>query len=186
MKSLIIVAIVCVTSHATFAAEPLPIGLRRELFVDRYLIERLTNARLQLHNPRDEGVVIQLDQPWEGPHAGYTTILKDGERFLAYYRGISEPGLDGSEHERTCLAESQDGRTWTKPKLGLFEFNGSKENNIVMANAAPMTHNFCPMLDTKPGVAAEQRFKAVGGTGKELFAFVSADGLHWGKLDTSR
>lgn len=185
MKSLIFVAIqaiVCSSSHATLADDPLPIGSQRELFVDRYLIERLTNVRLQLHEPRDEGVVIQLDQPWEGPHGGYTTILKDGERFLAYYRGISELGLDGSEHERTCLAESQDGRTWTKPRLGLFEFNGSKENNIVLANAAPVTHNFCPMLDMKPGVATEQRFKAVGGTGKELFAFVSADGLHWQKL----
>ena len=34
------------------------------------------------------------------------------------------------------------------------------------------------MLDTNPGVPKEERFKAVGGMGKELFAFVSADGRH--------
>lgn len=185
MKSLILAAIQAIvwwSSHVVLAAEPLPIGSRRELFVDRYLIERLTDARLQLHEPRDEGPVLRLDQPWEGPLGGYTTIIKDGEKFLAYYRGISKLGLDGSEHERTCLAESRDGRIWTKPMLGLFEFNGSTENNIVLANAAPVTHNFCPLLDTKPGVAAAVRFKAVGGTGKGLFALVSADGLHWQKL----
>ncbi len=187
MRALIVVliqAIVLFSSHVVSAIEPLPIGSRRELFVDHYLIERLTNARLHLHEPRDEGSVLKLDQPWEGPQGGYTTILKDsnGDKFLAYYRGISKLGLDGSEHERTCLAESLDGRTWTKPQLGLFEFNGNKENNIVLANAAPMTHNFCPMLDTKPGVPKDERFKAVGGTGKELFAFVSADGRHWKKL----
>lgn len=162
--------------------KPQNIGSRRELFVDRYLIERLTNARLHLHQPRDEGAVLKLDQPWEGPQAGYTTIIKDGDRFLAYYRGISKLTRDGSEFERTCLAESQDGLTWKKPKLGLYEFNGNKENNIVLANAAPVTHNFCPMLDKRPGVNAKERFKAVGGTGKELFAYVSADGLHWKKL----
>ena len=162
--------------------KPRNIGSRRELFVDRYLIERLTNARPHLHKPRDEGAVFKLDQPWEGPQGGYTTIIKDGNRFLAYYRGISKLSRDGSEFERTCLAESQDGLTWTKPKLGLYEFNGNKENNIVLANAAPVTHNFCPMLDNRPGVDSKERFKAVGGTGKELFAYVSADGLRWKKL----
>lgn len=178
----VISAIVCLSSLMAVASEPLAIGSRRELFVDRVLIETLTNARLHLHEPRDEGIVLRLDKKWEGPFAGYTTVLKDGDRFLMYYRGISQQGLDGSEHERTCLAESRDGLTWTKPELGLFEFDGSKANNIVLANAAPVTHNFCPMLDTKPGVPKEERFKGVGGTGKELFAFVSADGLRWTRL----
>lgn len=158
------------------------IGSRRELFVDRFLIERLTNARLHLHEPRDEGVVLRMDKPWEGPHAGYTTVLSDGDRLLMYYRGISQLGPDGSEHERTCLAESVDGSHWTRPELGLFEFDGSTANNIVLANAAPVSHNFCPMIDTKPGAAADERFKAVGGTGDKLFAFVSADGVHWRRM----
>ena len=185
MKSLIVVliqVIVLFSSHVVIATEPLPIGSRRELFVDRFLIERLTNARLHLHEPRDEGVAIRMDQPCEGPYAGYSTVIKDGERFRMYYRGVSKLGLDGSENEKTCLAESHDGITWTKPELGLFEFNGSKANNIVLDKAAPVTHNFCPMLDTRPGVAPAERYKAVGGTGDKLFAFVSADGLRWKKL----
>ena len=31
----------------------------------------------------------------------------------------------------TCYAESQDGRRWTKPNLGLVEHQGSKRNNLV-------------------------------------------------------
>ena len=172
----------CLISTQAPADEPRPIGSRRELFVDRFLIERLKNARLQLHEPRDEGVVLHMDKPWEGPHAGYSTVIRDGERWLMYYRGISKLGLDGSEHERACLAESRDGITWTKPELGLFEFDGSKANNIVLANAAPVTHNFCPMLDSKPGVPNDERFKAVGGTADKLFAFVSADGIRWKRM----
>ena len=52
------------------------LGSRRELFVDRLLIDRLTNAHLHLHEPRDEGPVLRFDNSWEGPHAGYVTILK--------------------------------------------------------------------------------------------------------------
>jgi len=161
---------------------PRAIGSHRELFVDRYLIEQLTNVRLQLHEPRDEGLVIQLDKKWEGPHSGYSTVIRDGELFRMYYRGISEPGPDGNENERTCYAESKDGIHWTKPELGLFEFEGSSANNIVLQKTAPITHNFSPFIDARPGVPADEKYKAVGGTGHELFGLISADGLHWKKL----
>lgn len=94
MKALV-GAIVCLSSLTVIAADPVAIGSRRELFVDRFLIEKLTNARLHLHEPRDEGIVLRMDKPWEGPHAGYSTVLRDGERWLMYYRGISKLGLDG-------------------------------------------------------------------------------------------
>ena len=174
--------VICLIAIPADAQDVINIGSRRELFVDRLLIESLKDVRLQMHEPRDEGQVLRFDHPWEGPHAGYATILKDGDRYRMYYRGISKYGPDGSDDERTCLAESADGVKWSKPELGLFEFNGSKANNIILANAAPVTHNFCPFIDLRPGVTAEQKYKAVGGTGKALYAYVSADGVNWKKL----
>lgn len=177
-----------IAKHSTLqlsTAAPVDIGTRRELFTDRFLFEQLNNLHLQLHEPRDEGPVLYFDKPWEGPQAGYVTLLKDGDRIRMYYRGISAPGPDGSDHERCCVAESADGITWTKPSVGLYEFAGSTSNNIVLASAAPVTHNFCPMLDNRPGVSAVERFKAVGGTGKALFAYVSADGLKWTRQQES-
>lgn len=175
--------VLCLLPEAALADDaPIDLGSRRELFVDRRLIGTLTEARLHLHEPRDEGVAIWLDRPWEGPMSGYTTLLRDGTLYRAYYRGIARPGPDGSADERTCCAESQDGIHWSKPELGLFEFDGSRKNNIVLADAAPVTHNFCPMIDTRPGVAAAQRYRAVGGTGDKLFGFVSPDGLRWTKV----
>ncbi|NRA97448.1 MAG: hypothetical protein HRU14_14715, partial [Planctomycetes bacterium] len=50
--------------------EPLDLGSRRELFVDRTLIDRLEGAELRLSQPRDEGVVLRFDSPWEGPFCG--------------------------------------------------------------------------------------------------------------------
>jgi len=163
--------------------EPVAIGSRLELFVDDFLIARLDGARLKLHEPRPAGVALRFDQPWEGSFCGYVTVLKDGDRFRMYYRGLPAAGKDGSTNECTCYAESPDGITWTKPNLGLFELFGSRSNNAVLAQAAPYSHNFAPFLDSRPGVAASERFKALAGTSRTgLAAFVSGDGLHWRKL----
>lgn len=167
------------------AAGPPSIDLesRRELFVDAYLIDKLTNAALELERPHDEGIAFSFDKPWEGAFCGYVTVLRDGPLFRAYYRGLPSSGKDGSAAEVTCCAESQDGRTWTKPQLGLFQVEGSKANNVILAGQRPFSHNFCPMIDPRRGVPADQRYKALAGTGRSgLVAFVSADGLSWKPL----
>lgn len=156
---------------------------RLELFVDDFLIERLDGAALKLHEPTTAGVALRFDQPWEGAFCGYVTVLKDKNLFRMYYRGLPKAGRDGSDDEVTCYAESQDGITWTKPNLRLFEVRGTLDNNVILAGQAPFSHNFAPFLDTRAGVPADERYKALAGTSeKGLFGFVSADGLRWRKL----
>jgi hypothetical protein len=164
-------------------AKPVEIGSRLELFVDHFLIDKLTNVSLALERPRDEGIALRFDKPWEGRFCGYATIIHDGPLFRAYYRGSPDVGRDGSNTETTCVAESKDGIHWTKPELGLFEVNGTKANNVILAGMAPFSHNFCPMLDTRKDTPKDQRYKALAGIGSSgLFAFVSEDGLRWKKL----
>ena len=57
----------CTMAHAEPAIEknPLNLGSRRELFVDRLLIDRLDNTHLKLHEPVSGGVAIEIDKPWE-------------------------------------------------------------------------------------------------------------------------
>jgi hypothetical protein len=170
-------------SACASAADPIELGSRRELFVDGYLIEKLVGAELRLQTPRDEGVAFALDKPWEGAFSTYTTILFDGEKFRAYYRGSPAARGDGSSREATCYAESADGKTWTKPSLQRFEVDGTKDNNVILAGQPPFSHNFCPMLDRREGVPAGERFKALAGSrGTGLVAWVSPDGIGWKKL----
>jgi hypothetical protein len=163
---------------------PVQLGSRRELFVDGLLIDRLSGkASLRLARPHDEGIAIPFDRPWEGAFCGYVTVLRDGDLYRAYYRGLPMARADGSNSETTCCAESRDGIHWTKPNLGLFEVEGSRDNNVILAGLAPFSHNFSPLVDTRPGVNADERWKALAGTSKTgLAAFVSADGLRWRKL----
>jgi len=164
--------------------KPVAIDGRRELFVDYHLVDRLDGAAMVPARPRDEGVVFRFDRPWEGRFCGYTTILRDGETYRMYYRGLPEAGKDGSNTEVTCVAESNDGIHWTRPKLRLFEVHDTPTNNVVLADHAPFSHNFSPFLDTRPGVPADQRYKAIAGTSKTgLFVFVSPDGYRWRELN---
>lgn len=161
---------------------PARIGNQRELFVDRYLIDKMHNVNQIMHHPVNEGIVLYFDKPWEGNFSGYSTIIKDGDLFRLYYRGIREAGKDGNDNEVTCYAESIDGINWKKPSLGIYSVAGSSDNNVILANAAPVTHNFSPFLDTNPKAKRTERYKAVGGTDKSgLIAYVSEDGIHWQK-----
>lgn len=166
------------------ADEPLNIKSRLEPFVDDFLIDRLTgDAKLQLHKPTMREVVLVADKPWEGNTSAYFTIFRDDECYRMYYRGwhFDEQTRKQAHRAVTCYAESKDGIHWTKPELGLFDWEGSSQNNIVWDGVG--THNFTPFKDANPSCPAEARYKAFGmAEGKDkhgLYAFQSADAIHW-------
>jgi hypothetical protein len=166
----------------TQAQEPIDIGTRRELFVDGQLIDKLVGAQRRLHHPVPREISIVHDAAWEGAGSGYHSVIHDGDLYRMYHRGSALGVKDGrlkTGKQVYCYAESRDGIRWTKPDLGLFEYNGSNQNNIIWTGVG--THNFAPFLDTRPDCPPESRFKALAGTAKEggLFAFHSPDGIHW-------
>lgn len=171
--------------------EAVDIGSRRELFVDDFLIERRQRVTLALHKPEARDVAIVCDAPWEGNTSAYYTLLEDDGLFRMYYRGshFDEQTRKAAHREVACYAESRDGVSWQKPALGLFEFDGSKQNNIVWYGPEG-THNFTPFKDTNPACSEDARYKAVatgstmlGGKKKScLHAYKSADGVRWSRL----
>ena len=180
--SFVLASLVC-PAQIALAETALNIGSRLELFVDDFLIQRLDGAQLKLHEPVAAGVALRFDQPWEGSFCGYVTVIQDGSLLRMYYRGLPGAGRDNSTNEVTCYAESRDGIAWTKPARSLFEVRGTRSNNVVLAYAPPFSSNFAPFLDTRPGVSATERFKALAGSSKSgLVAFISGDGIHWRKL----
>ncbi len=173
--------------------EVIDLGTRRELFVDHFLVEKLEGAHLELHHPVRKEVVLRFDRPWEGLFCGYFTVLHDqpkgggkgGGRYLFYYRGLPASRKGEADHrggEVTCVAESEDGIHFRRPSLGIYEVNGTRENNVILASH-PACHNFSPFIDTRPGVPEDQSFKALGGNRRTgLIAFASQDGIHWREI----
>jgi hypothetical protein len=174
------------------AQSPIDLGLRRELFVDRFLIEEMRGVELRLHSP------TKAPRPKSPlPERHMMTIIKDGDRYRAWYRS-NDPAYKGEMHtghpgESIHYAESRDGHEWTFPNLRLHEYDGSLDNNVILARMPPYLTDFMPFLDGRPGIPAAERYKAVAGypgggnklglkkEGIGLYGFVSPDGIKWTK-----
>ena len=167
------------------------VGSRWEPFFGTWLVEEARGAGLKLHAPRREEVVLRFDAPWEGSQSGYGNVFRDGDRLRMYYRGAEK-------REYTCYAESEDGIHWRKPNLGLVEFEGSRENNIILTDprrkAFAISHCFFAFKDANPNAPADEKYKAItidrferpdGKAPKGLVGYVSPDGLRWKRLRES-
>lgn len=166
----------------------LNIGSRLELFIDNYLIDTLTGkAELRLHHPEPKETVMVHDAPWEGSGSGYHSIFKDGDLYRMYYKAWQHKVSKTPVHPLfCCYAESSDGIHWQKPDLGLYEFQGSKSNNIVfisgiMGGVDVDAGHLAVFKDGNPNILSDALYKAILRTNKPLglLPFKSPDGIHW-------
>ena len=113
------------------------IGTRTELFVDEYLIDRMDGAHLQLQHPERREIVFTCDAPWEDKVAFFNSVVQDGTTVRLYYRA-GVPDADNKGVYAMALAESTNGGlTFSRPSLGLVEFQGSRNNNLLSISGPP-------------------------------------------------
>lgn len=180
-RRLSLVIVVLTLAEYALAAElsgTIDIGSRLELLVDDFLLDSRQGLRFELHRPVRAEKVLELEHAWEGVDLGHVSILRDGDVYRMYYRGYHNPGYSTSEGIYTCYAESPDGIHWCKPHLGLVEWQGSRENNIVTRGQRGAY--LSPFRDDRPGVPAEHRYKSLAGN--PPYAMASPDGIHWSAL----
>jgi hypothetical protein len=176
-------------------AEPTDIGNRRELFVDRHLIESMSGGiQLRLNHPTPRELVLKHDALWEGSGSGYHSVFQDGDRYRMYYKAwhldVSKNKLSTNRHPLfCCYAESADGIHWEKPEVGLHDFEGSKKNNIVMISGklGPLNVDAghpAVFKDENPNAAADAQYKAIvrSSNPNGLLPFKSPDGLNWSPM----
>lgn len=151
---------------------------------------------IKAHKPMtvETEAIIRPDNPWEQPRVGaYASVVKVGDTYHAWYEVVAiDPACFS-----LCYATSRDGVHWEKPNLGLHEYQGSKENNILRVNGghgyytdegevviydenAPVEERFKMVFtrvvyDYEPGVRRIM-------TGVETHGAISADGIHWTEL----
>jgi len=65
MGPLLVIASVAVAEKPS-AQDAKDIGSRRELFVDRQLVDSLDGVRLEVQQPEPQQVVLVTGEPWEG------------------------------------------------------------------------------------------------------------------------
>ena len=139
IKPTILILCLTLSTAAVGAAGLIDIGSRKQLLWDEYLIESLKDTRFVM-NPATKATnnpVISRDKPWEGNYLHYTTVFYDEQekQFRLWYSNRHlKPVAEDNPIETSggeCYATSKDGFHWQKPVLGLVEFEGSKQNNIL-------------------------------------------------------
>jgi hypothetical protein len=150
--------------------------------------------RLRVEAPQRVHPVVKMEAPWEvgGQGLALDSILAIDGKFRMWGRCKTGP----------CIWESTDGRTWVRPNLGLVEFQGSKENNLIPDSPG--------VVWIDPVAPPEERYKSVKkedfdpklfeeykkrrpfsqmalepdpGRIHAIFGYTSADGYHWKKIE---
>ena len=164
----------------------------RLLFLDDRFIEETSGLARRFCEPVKcaDNPVIRADRVWERDAAFVDSglVIYDEHQglFKAWYQGGACHGPD--DKSNMCYAISADGVKWDKPSLGLVEFKGSNENNIVLMTPC-MMHDPSVIVD-RGDVDPQRRFKAVWWGGREdesqedgwLLGHCvgsSPDGIHW-------
>lgn len=150
----------------------------RYLAVDRTLHAQLDNAQLCMESAQPIRKVLELDQEWER-QAGFavlspTSIFRDPQgRYRMYYSLMKENA------KRWCaVAFSENGLTWTKPKLGLAPGKFVEEdNNLVDIKDTDWIRG--PYVFIDPGAPPEERYKMSWRMSDKMVAAVSSDGLRF-------
>ncbi|MBN2455930.1 MAG: hypothetical protein JXB29_05250 [Sedimentisphaerales bacterium] len=166
---------------------------------DDHSIPFRSHLRLKLVPCEKRSPVLPLGRPGQ-PDANmvelYGTVIRIDGQFRMWYMG-REFNADKYRYGpfRVCYAVSDDGIKWRKPDLGLVEYNGNKNNNLVGLKGTkekfeaietvqvivlyePQEHNpkkcykmFYVMEASTLGVVDEDFIKG--------FAAYSADGIRW-------
>ena len=150
---------------------------------DEIIDKEKTTAVLSANKPERAEAVFTLDKPWEGNCCDFFSIVKEDGYLRMYYESFNYPWTGPV---LLCYAESYDGGfTWERKNLGMYEYEGSKENNILFK----IVDNFTVMKDPNPNCPPEQKYKALasasrsdGQPGNELELYACGDGIHFEKL----
>lgn len=198
-KSILLIFLI---AHAACAAEqsanrPPPGGASRTLlFVDDHDILYRSGTHRVFHpfqrypgNPVIEG----RDKPWEN-HVAWNSVYRNPATgiYQLWYQGSNgKRSADPTRRCVVCYAESKDGITFTKPNLGLYDFNGIRGTNIVLIANGGFSDRYGASVvvdDRDPDPARRYKMsyydfakeKASRGYPGSFAAF-SPDGIHWTK-----
>jgi hypothetical protein len=147
-------------------AEPL-----RHLFLDPSFIQQTENVTLQINPPQRRETVIRADQPWEKLMISFFLTVREEEGKLRMWYICR----DSENQPNLAYAESADGIAWVKPKLGIVNYHGSTDNNLVGMPGVEGVVFQDPNARTP-----EEKYVYVTRLKRgAIFRYFSPDGLRW-------
>ncbi len=167
---------------------------RTVLFVDDHDILYRAGTQRRIHPAArfSSSPVLAEEKPWELA-IGWVSIYRNPRsgKYQMWYQAYAKPVARQHTHDSlVCYAESDDGLRWTKPNLGLFDFNGDRNTNIVMIGNGGFSDRYTNSVvvddrDLDPRRRYKMIFYDWYRRGEReypgLQAAFSPDGIHWTK-----
>ncbi len=148
-------------------SNPLSLGTAKQLLFDDALVEAKEGFTTTM-NPamRSNTPALTSEKSWERHGCSCPTVMLDEGIYKMWYTANGEDGV-----ARECYATSTDGIRWERPNLGLIDYQGSRNNNII-----PLRHE---TIFKDPSAEPERRFKSISGGGKYDYVAVYGGGARF-------
>ncbi len=172
------------------------VGTHKQLFIDDAFFDDAENVDIRLHPATKTGEkVLQREYPWESATLNWFNVIQDQgvvdtqAKYRMWYECYDIDGWPTGDDTSFCYAESRDGVNWTKPNLGLFEYQGSTDNNILFRQigsgaGVSRVHGTGVFID--PTAPPAERYKAFSqgvwsdrSPPHRIAGMYSADGISW-------
>jgi hypothetical protein len=150
----------------------------KQLFLDDHAIDRTFAIKRNMHKPTRKGAVITPERAiGQTRTAAWSPPLWNPDISLWewWYKGH----YDETGNFMNQYATSEDGINWDRPSLGLYEWQGSKDNNIALdPEGMGLIHILRDDRDPDPA----RRYKGLF-SNRDRHLGVSPDGFQWDMLD---
>ena len=160
------------------------------LFLDMKEIQTLDNVEVVVNEAEKHPAnpVLSVGEPGEFDErraanwAGKVMYDEEDGIFKCWYFAI-----DFQNKRHTAYAVSEDGIFWEKPSLGLHEYNGSKDNNIILQPPQPGEADHVALIKDTEEPDPQKRYQALAvmsldpndRSKRRNYAHYSPDGIHW-------
>ena len=129
----VVAAVPSTVAAAELPVEPIVIGLEPQFVFDRYVVDNSWAIKYKsqslervFHAPRKSE-----RNPLIAGEGNHVQVRRRPDGTYQLWYDVGDGGAGESSGHAVAYAESSDGLSWVKPKLGLFERDGTKDNNIV-------------------------------------------------------
>ena len=154
----------------------------KQLFIDDHAIHSMSGVSRRLGRLEKLGPVLRPDRS-----RGQTGLQSRSSPIWNPEKGLWEwwhngvYSFIGRSSKLSCYATSRDGVEWEAPSLGLFEVNGSRDNNVAGdPNGRRLYHILRDEREEDPA----RRYKGLFDS-HDRWLGVSPDGFDWTMLDVS-
>jgi hypothetical protein len=195
LKSTLTILLLSVSMLKALGGDKFNQDTTRFLLLDDRIIEKTENVKLEVGKVEKHSAnpLFGEENEWEMRFDNlYGNVIFDEEENIykcwycpfivesvAHEMTLEERTKPYKEHPKRemgiCYATSKDGINWEKPELGLVEYNGSKNNNIVWRGP----HGAGVIKDLHEKDPAK-RYKVIF---QGMDVGFSSDGIHWSKKE---